>query len=186
MITKIQQISCCTILVLSSFLCTKTGIAQDSKSTIKIDRELILTAAREMMDSVDYCALITLDKTGQPHVRTMDPFSPEEDTIVWLGTTKNSRKVMEIKNDARVSLYYADPGGSGYVTIEGTAFLIDDENEKSKRWKKEWEEFYPDREKTYILIKIVPKKLSVISYKHGLSGDPETWAAHTVEFSSIE
>jgi len=47
--------------------------------------------------------LITLDKDGAPRARTMDPFPVEDDFTVWFGTNSNSRKVVQIKNDPRVT-----------------------------------------------------------------------------------
>ncbi|MCA9735898.1 pyridoxamine 5'-phosphate oxidase family protein [candidate division KSB1 bacterium] len=164
-------------------LLVPTCILAQDKSTTEPDRQTIISAALEMMNEVPFCALITVDGNGQPHVRTMDPFAPDSNLVVWFGTNKLSRKVKEIENDGRVSLYYADPKGQGYVTIEGIAILVDEKNIKSEKWKNEWDKFYPDRENTYILIKILPRKLSIISYKHGLSGNPQNWAAHAIDFN---
>ena len=41
-------------------------------------RDTLLSNAREYLRAVRYCALITVDSTGQPHVRAMDPFPPDE------------------------------------------------------------------------------------------------------------
>ena len=57
------------------------------------DSTFILNAARDVMNKARYCALITSDGAGCPHVRIMDPFSPDEGLIVWFGTNRNSRKV---------------------------------------------------------------------------------------------
>jgi len=144
--------------------------------------DTLITAAKEIMETTRYCALITLDKSGHPQVRTMDPFLPAEDMVVWLGTNKNSRKVREIRNDSRVTLYYQDPNGSGYAIIQGNASLIDDPEKKEKYWKEDWNDFYPDKNSTYILIKVIPKKLEVISYMHGITGSNTTWAVPYLEF----
>jgi general stress protein 26 len=66
----------------------------------------IMKAAREIMTSVKTCALITLDQEGRPAVRAMEPFPPESDFTVWFGTNPNSRKVAQIKEDPRITLYY--------------------------------------------------------------------------------
>ena len=141
----------------------------------------LLEIAREVIDSAGSCALITLDSNGRPRARTMDPFPPEDDFVVWFGTNRFSRKVEEIRNDPRVTIYYHDPESPGYVTIEGTATLVDDPEEKSQRWREEWSEFYPDREGVYLLIKVVPTRLEVISVSHGIVGDPETWTPPDVD-----
>lgn len=144
------------------------------------DKELISKAAADIIQRVPNCALITLNETGQPQARTMDPFPPEENFVIWFGTNRNSRKVSEIRNDPRVSIYYGEASGNGYVVINGTAVLVDDTIAKEKYWKKEWERFYPDRS-NYLLIKVIPENLEVISYEHGLSGDSVSWRAPNID-----
>jgi len=161
------------------------GISQESEQANSPEDKL-MDAAREIMTSAETCALITLDLEGRPRVRAMDAFLPEEDFTVWMGTNSNSRKVNQIKNDPRVSLYYLEENVSGYVMIYGTAYLVDDKEEKEKRWKPEWEAFYPNDRKGYLLIKIVPEWMEVVSYTHGLLGDPESWEPPKLFFDSEE
>jgi general stress protein 26 len=112
----------------------------------------------------------------------MEPFPPEDDMTIWFGTKRTSRKVEEIRHDSRVTLYYADCLGNGYLTITGTAEIVDDPDEKTRRWNQNWETFYPDREKDYILIKVMPDQLDLLSMKHGIMGDEETWRIPTIDF----
>lgn len=138
------------------------------------------------MISAESCALITLDQEGRPRVRAMDPFDPDDDFAVWLGTNSNSRKVDQIKNDPRVTLYYLEENDAGYVMIYGTAYLVDDKEDKEKRWKPEWEAFYPGDREGYLLIKIIPEWMEVVSYTYGFLGDPENWEPPKVIFDSKE
>jgi general stress protein 26 len=155
--------------------------AQDGESDT-FDRDTLVAAARELMETSRYCALITLDQSGHPQARTMDPFLPDEDMVVWFGTNKNTRKVDEIRNDSRVTLYYEAKDGSGYVVIHGNASMEVGPKEKEQYWKEEWDQFYPDKNSTFTLIKVVPKKLEIISYKHGISGSSKTWAVPHLDF----
>ena len=145
-------------------------------------RDTLIAAARQIMEAARFCALITLDGSGTPRARTMDPFLPEEGMVVWLGTDRSTRKVQDIERDPRVTLYYFAPEGDGYVTISGTARLVDDPEEKDRRWKSAWEPYYADREEDYILIAVSPKWMEVISYSRGIVGDAETWTAPVVRF----
>jgi general stress protein 26 len=112
----------------------------------------------------------------------MDPFAPEEDMVVWLGTHRLTRKVDDIRNDPRVALYYLAPGAAGYVSLSGTARIVDDPSETAGRWKEEWEQYYADREADYVLIEVIPLRLEVVDYRLGITGDPETWAPPSFEF----
>ena len=138
-------------------------------------RDSIVSAAREVIAAARYGALITIDSTGQPRARVMDPFPPEADMTIWLATNPKSRKVEHIKANPRVTLYYFDAGSLSYVTLAGVARLVDDRVEKASRWKEGWDIFYPDRDQSYLLIEVTPVRLEVISMKHGLTGNPVTW-----------
>jgi general stress protein 26 len=142
--------------------------------------ERLLDVAREIMKAARYCALITLDASGRAQARTMDAFPPDNDMVVWFGTNPLSRKVKEIERDPRVTLYYFDPQAQGYVTIHGTARLVNDAEEKKTRWKDDWKEFYPDRDRSYLLIAVTPERIEVVSPKHGIAGGSAGWAPPSV------
>lgn len=172
-----------SILIISLFISTiflTESYAQNEES-VTANRDTLLSAARDYMNTVRFCALVTIDSAGSPHVRTMDPFQPDENMIVWLGTNSKSRKVQEILNNPHVALYYFGDKRDGYVSIIGTASIIDNKEEKAMHWKNEWDRFYPDKE-NYILIKVIPKRLEILNYKLGITGDKETWSTPSVEF----
>lgn len=140
--------------------------------------------AREIIESAGLCTLITLDKDGNPRARAMDPFLPNDDFTIWFGTNAKSRKVEQIKNDPRVTLYYLNRDGSGYVSVYGTAELVNDKKSKDKYWKEEWEAFYHDKEIDYLLIKFTPLWMELISTPHGITGDSINWQPPKVVFNS--
>ncbi len=79
-----------------------------------------------------------------------------------------------------------DNGGAGYVTLHGIAEVVDNIIEKEKRWKNEWSSFYPNKPNGYILIKVIPQWMEVISYSRGIIGDAVTWQAPKILFSPLE
>src|SRR3954463_15385609 len=122
----------------------------------QFSRDQLIAAAREIMTTTRYCALITAAGRGRTNARTMDAFAPDEDLIVWFGTNPLSRKVAEIRRNPRVTLYYFDRENQAYVTLHGLARLVSDPQEKLRHWKDEWKDFYPDRIKGYLLIEVRP------------------------------
>jgi general stress protein 26 len=159
-----------------------SGFSQlTEQGSANADQHLI-AAAKEIMNSEGSCALISIDDEGIPRVRAMDPFAPEEDLTVWFGTNSRSRKVDQLKKDPRVTLYYLDEDASGYVIVQGVARLVNDPKEKDKRWKVEWEAFYPDKTKDYLLIEVTPIWMEVLSPPRGISADPVTWQPPIVNF----
>ncbi len=148
-------------------------------------RDSLIAAAREIIAGQgQYCALITTDSVGHPHARTMNPFPPDSNMVVWIATNSRSRKVQEIRNNPSVCLYYADHKmARGFVTITGKAVLVDDMNEKLKRKRDYWDQAFPDW-KYLILIKVVPEQMDVLNYKWGGSNEPVTWRVPSLEFGS--
>jgi general stress protein 26 len=112
----------------------------------------------------------------------MDPFPPDSDMTIWMGTNRKTRKVTDIERDSRVTLYFYSSDAVGYVTVTGRARLVDDVEEKAMRWKAEWEAFYQDRASDYLLIRVTPERLELVDYSREMVGDPDTWEPLFVEF----
>lgn len=150
--------------------------------------ERVLAAARDVIGRAGYCALVTLDEAGAPAVRAMDPFPPDADFTVWLGTRRSTRKVGHILGDPRVALHWLDPDGPGYVTLLGTAELVDDPAERERRFKPEWHDFYDDdwRGDDYLLIRVRPQRVEVMSVPAGVASEPGGWKPAAVEFPREE
>ncbi|NJK87603.1 MAG: pyridoxamine 5'-phosphate oxidase family protein [Bacteroidales bacterium] len=91
--------------ILIAFVLISINVSGQDQS-IHQNRDTLILAAREIIQSTHFCALITIEK-GQPHVRTMNPFPLEEDMVIWFATSRNSRKVKEIKKKPNVTVYYA-------------------------------------------------------------------------------
>ncbi len=162
------------------FLYPSTTVAQDKQNSFH-NPDSLLKAAREMISGIRFCALITLDEKGHPEVRTMDPFLPDSNMVVWFGTNINSRKVQEIKNNSKATVYYQAENGAGYVVLKGNAYWVDDLQFKSKYWKSDWEAFYPESKENYTLIKFAPFHLEIVDYRHEIVGDSVTWEVPNLE-----
>ena len=142
-----------------------------------LTREQLIAAAREIMTAQHYCAFITVDKEGRAQVRTVNPFPPDENMVVWFATRDNTRKAQQIRDNPHVVVYYADHGaGTGYVALSGRAELVTDKVEIQKRHRAYWDQAFPGQ-KGLVLVKIVPEHLEVINYKAGTKQDSVTWRA---------
>jgi general stress protein 26 len=169
----------CLGLVSASVLAAGKVRAQEKDTAPS--REKLVAAARELIGTLKYCALITVDAHGQPQVRTMNPFPPEDDMSVYMATTTLSRKYKEIRQNPRVTLYYANHAdATGYVSLTGKAVLVDDMQEILKRKRAYWDNAFPGL-KNLVLIKVVPERLEVVYYKHGLNGERETFRAPAID-----
>jgi PPOX class probable F420-dependent enzyme len=137
----------------------------------------VIAAAKDVMQTARFSTLITIGDDGQPQARIVDPFLPEADFTIWIATNPLTRKVTEIRRDPRVTLLYFNAAAAEYVTVLGTATLVADSAEKARHWKAEWAAYYKDgpRGDGYLLIRVRPTRLEVVSPRHGLVNDPKTW-----------
>ena len=112
-----------------------------------------------------------------PQARIVDPFAPEADFTIWVATNPLTRKVAEIRQDPRVTLLYFNAAAAEYVTVLGTATLGSDSAEQARHWKEEWAAFYKEgpRGDSFLLIRVRPTRLEVVSPRRGLVNDPKTW-----------
>ena len=176
--------ACCSwMLSLLTLATLSPALAQEKEKPAPVlDRAALIAAAREIMTAQTYCALITIDETGRPQVRTMNPFPPDEDMVVWFATNTRSLKVQQIRKDPRVTLYYADHlNATGYVALSGKAELTEDMAEILKRKRAYWDQAFPGL-RNLVLIKVVPERVEVLNYKAGTQANPETWRPPFVEF----
>ncbi len=148
------------------------------------DSQAVLAAAREIVQKVRLCGLVTVDGAGQPQVRAMDPFPPDENWTVVLATNRMTRKVEQIRNHPQVALYYFDPESPGYVTLVGSARLVDDQDMRESYWKDKLKDFYEDgnRGNDYLLIEVTPSRVEVVSIAHGIAAESKGWKPAIVEF----
>jgi general stress protein 26 len=171
-----------TIILISCVSLFFAVIPSKTNAQSVVNRDTLLVAAREIMESTHYCALATIDSTGQPQIRTMNPFPANDELITWFATSRSSRKVAEIRKNPKVCVYWADHvSARGYVSITGTAEVIDDKELLTKMKRDYWNGI-PNWQDIFVLIKIVPGTLDVINYKHGLNNDPTTFRAPSIVF----
>jgi Uncharacterized stress protein (general stress protein 26) len=91
--------------------------------------------------------------------------------------------VQEIRRDPRVTLLYFSPATFEYVTVLGTAVLDTDAVQKAAHWKAEWAALYKDqnRGEDYLLLRVKPSRLEVVSARRGMGNDPKTWRPVTLD-----
>ena len=163
--------------LLLSFLLQQQLSAQTTHS-----RDSLLTAAKDIITQTTYCGLVTVDESGQPQTRTMNPLTVGDDFVVWFATSRSSTKVKELKNNPKVSVYFSDHiKAIGYVNLTGKANVVDDKELLVKMKRNYWNGI-PNWQDIFVLIRIEPKSLQVINYKYGINNDPLTFKAPTIKF----
>ena len=165
-----------TVTLLLAVAFPLTAASQVAQPTAP-SRAEVIAAAKDIMQAARFATLITIGEDGQPEARVVDPFLPEADVTVWMATIRLTRKVGQIRRDPRVTLLYFNAARAEYVTVLGTATLVTDAAEKASHWKEEWANYFtggPGGE-DYVLIRVRPTRLEVVSPGRGLAPDPSTW-----------
>jgi general stress protein 26 len=105
----------------------------------------LLDGAAKTMASVRYCWLMTTTEDGI-HARPMGRLpaeAGEEGLTVRFLADGRSRKTAEIRRGGRVTAIYENQARDGYVTVTGTAVLQDDPAVVDRRWKRDYEAYFP-------------------------------------------
>lgn len=145
------------------------------------DEAKILSAARAIIADDPNCALITLDADGQPRARTVRTSTPEDDMTIWIATRPATRKVQQIRENDKVTLFFDDDARLSYVSVMGRATLHEDlATKKAKSFfdEAELELFFPDYPEDYLLIRVEPIWIEVLG--HGVEPHPELWRPQAV------
>ena len=140
-------------------------------------RAEVIAAAKDIMLLAKFSTLVTIGRDKQPQARIVEAFPPDSDLTVWIGTNVVTRKVDEIRHDKRVTLMYFSPATFEYVTILGTAVIDKDPLNKTAHWNAAWSSLYKDQNRgdDYVLLRVTPVRVEVISQQRGMRNDPKTW-----------
>ena len=156
------------------FACVQPRSIGKEPAMRPITAELLLENAKSSMRSAEYCILITLGDSGEANARLVQPFEPEADMTIWVGTWSKSRKVREIQKDGRVTLAFHDKENTAYVTLLGSAQIENDINQRRKYWREEWLGFIPQGPDgdDYVLVKFIPLRIELMSFASGVLPKP--------------
>jgi general stress protein 26 len=141
-----------------------------------VTRAQIITVSKEIMQTAGFCTLVTIGPDGQPQARVIDPFVPDSDLTIFFATNPLTRKVQDIRRDPRVTLLYFSAATHEYVTVIGKAVIDTDSLHKAGHWKEAWASMYKNqnRGEDYMLLRVTPSRLEVVSYRRGMRNDPKT------------
>jgi general stress protein 26 len=100
----------------------------------------------ELIKDVRICMLTTAASDGSFDSRPMATQETDFDGTVYFLTRHESGKVIEIENDAHVSLLYADPSNHNYVAAKGKAQVSRDQAKIHELWNPMFKAWFPEGE----------------------------------------
>ncbi|MEH2054242.1 pyridoxamine 5'-phosphate oxidase family protein [Nostoc sp.] len=139
------------------------------------DRDQKIQKLHELIKDIDYGMFTTVDDDGSLHSYPMSKSGEiNSDSILWFFTYANSHKVTEIEHHKQVNVSFSSPEQQRYVSISGTAQLVEDRNKLRELWKPELQTWFPKglEEPNIALLKV---NINQVNYWESVSSfQPQT------------
>jgi general stress protein 26 len=100
----------------------------------------------KLVKGIKFAMLTTRHGNGHLHARPMTTQNKngiEADESLWFFMSKKGDPFDDLKADPVVNVVYADPSEDTYVSISGTAAMIEDQAKKDQLWSKLAEAWFP-------------------------------------------
>ncbi|HEX3141830.1 MAG TPA: pyridoxamine 5'-phosphate oxidase family protein [Rhizobacter sp.] len=99
----------------------------------------------DLIKDIKFAMFTTRHSNGHLHARPMTTQNKrvDEDASLWFFMPRSAEAVADIEADASVNVVYADPGADSYVSVSGTARVVDSLAKKEQLWNKFNEAWFP-------------------------------------------
>ncbi len=99
----------------------------------------------ELVRDIRFAMFTTRDAQGALQSRPMTTQGSRlDDDGVWFFMSRSSDPVRDLAHDANVNVAYADPDRDAYVSLSGTARVVDDPERRRALWSKMNEAWFPN------------------------------------------
>ena len=98
-----------------------------------------------MIKDIKFAMFTTRHGNGHLHARPMTTQNKalDDDDSLWFFMAKKGDPVEDLKTDPVVNVVYADPSSDTYVSVSGTAAVLEDAAKKQQLWNKAAEAWFP-------------------------------------------
>ena len=99
----------------------------------------------KLIKNIKFAMFTTRHGNGHLHARPMTTQNKglEADESLWFFMSKSGDPVADLKADPVVNVVYADPSEDTYVSVSGSAAMIEDAAKKEQLWSKMAEAWFP-------------------------------------------
>ncbi len=99
----------------------------------------------DLIKDMRFAMFTTRHSNGHLHSRPMTTQNSklDEDASLWFFMSRRGEPVADLLADPTVNVVYADPGEDSYVSVSGTAAVVEDMNKKHELWSKFTEAWFP-------------------------------------------
>lgn len=102
-----------------------------------------VTELIERIKEIKIAMLTSAEQDGTLHSRPMYTQQPDEDGTLWFFTEKDSAKIYEVRKDQHVNLGYSKPQDNLYVSISGTATVVQNSEKIKSLWSEGLRAWFP-------------------------------------------
>jgi general stress protein 26 len=95
-----------------------------------------------LIKDIDIAMVTTIDR-GVLRSRPMATQETDFDGELWFFTSRQTHKAEEIEKENRVNVSYSDPADKRYVSMSGTAELVDDRAKMEELWAPAYLAWFP-------------------------------------------
>jgi general stress protein 26 len=131
------------------------------KSTQNLNHKESIEKIKELLKHNNICLFTTQLSETPLKTRPMAAQEVDEEGTFWFFSGDNSNKDMEIENDSRVQLFFANTGNSEYMSVYGHAMISKDQRRIEELWNpmvKAWFKGGKD-DPTLTLIRVIPDEV---------------------------
>jgi general stress protein 26 len=113
---------------------------------------------KSLLDAIKIAMLVTSNADAHLKARPMATADVDEEGNIWFFTNEYTQKIKEVSFNNEVMLNYAAPGTNSYVTINGTASLVNDGKKIKELWNPIYKVWFPlgQDDPNLTLLKVVP------------------------------
>ena len=115
--------------------CNAPGMTQNSTDGIKELAKLI--------HGVKFAMLTVLTPEGHLHAHPMTTQDVEFDGDIWFIGSKDTNQVKAMQSHPQVNVSYAHPDRGVYVSVNGTAELVEDRAKLDELWSDAYKAYFP-------------------------------------------
>lgn len=115
----------------------------------------------DLIKDIRYAMFTTRHEADHLHSRPMTTQNTgiDADSSLWFFMSRSGDPVADLAADGRVNVSYADPGDDSYVSVSGTAAVVEDVEKKKQLWSKMAEAWFPqgptDPDLALVQVKII-------------------------------
>ena len=99
----------------------------------------------DLIGDIRFAMLTTRHSNGHLHARplTTQNTGDDKDARLWFFLSRSAESIKDLSFDANVNVAYSHPGKDSYVSVSGTASIVDDAAKKRALWSSINQAWFP-------------------------------------------